>query len=146
MKKSHPMMLVIVVAVALLAYSAVALAAAAPAPAPAAAKPAPAPAAAKPAVAAPAAKPAPPAGVPAVVTGKIETKMEKNKKGNEVKRCLITVSAAKGADGKAIDALKGKVLHVVGKNVAEVEKFAGKDAEITGAIVENKRIRAESVK
>ena len=145
MKKSHRVMLVLALVIGLSAYSAMVFAA-------------PAASDAKPAAAAPAAKPTPhaagkhamPPGVPAVVTGKIETKMVKNKKtGQDMKRFFITVATAKGADGAAMDALKGKSLMVGCKKdmAPEVEKFVGKDAEITGALVAQRNlIRLKSIK
>ena len=141
MLKKQTLMFVVAMAVVVLIYSVSSFAADA-------AKPAAAPAPA------PAAKPAPPApgahgadaGVPCVVTGKIDSKMVKNKKGEEVKRCVIDVAEAKGADGKAIASLKGKSLTAVGPKAVELEKSIGKSAEVTGKVVDEKRIRVESVK
>jgi glucose/arabinose dehydrogenase len=105
-----------------------------------------APAATPTKAAAPAAKKEKPKGVEAVVDGKIETKAAKNKKGKEVTHCLIVVSSAQGADGKAIDALKGKTLRVVGKKVEEVKKHVGKTVKLSGEVFENKRLRVDSIK
>jgi pyruvate/2-oxoglutarate dehydrogenase complex dihydrolipoamide acyltransferase (E2) component len=163
MKKRPSLALVLGVTVVLLAFGLAALAAdtaakpaaktVKPAPTAPAAKTTPAAPAAKPAPTAPAAKPAaaPKAGqlaneVKCVVSGKIETKVTEKRKGKEVKRCLIQVSEAKGADGKAIDALKGKSLRVVGPKVADVEKLVGKNAELTGKVIDGKRIQVETVK
>ena len=141
MKKTRALLLV-GVAMLILGYATVALAADAPAAAPAkeAAKPAAAPAAAKPA--------APPATtVKGEVTGKVEPKMHTDKKtGKETKGCVVAVSEAKGAGGKALDALKGKQLRVTGPKAADVEKLEGKVVTIAGTIINNKKIEAESVK
>jgi len=137
MKNSCSLFLVVAVAFSLVACGSMAFAADTAAKAPAA----------KPAEAAkPAAKAAPPVGVEAVVKGKVECKAAKNKRDQEVKRCTIAVSEAKGADGKPIDALKGKSLRVGGPKAAEAEKFAGKEAEIKGSVILNERIRLESIK
>jgi len=148
MKKSHRLMFIVAVAAGLLACSAMAFAAADPAPAAPAAKPAAAAPAAKPAPAA-AGKAAAQPGVPVVVTGKVESKLVKSKKtGAEVKRFSVTVATAKGADGAAMDALKGTQLTIGCKNrTDEVEKFVGKDAEIAGGLIADKHlIRLKSIK
>jgi len=145
MKNSCSLFLVVAIAFSLVACGSMAFAADTAAKAPAA-KPAATPAA-KPAEAAkPAAKVAPPVGVEAVVKGKVECKSAKNRRDQEVKRCTIAVSEAKGADGKPIDALKGKSLRIAGPKAAEAEKFADKEAEIKGSVVQNERIRLESIK
>jgi hypothetical protein len=118
-----------------------------------------APAPAKPAAAAAPAAPAAPAVVPAhkaelpgikaVVKGKLSSKMMKIRdKDREVFE--IAVTEAKGADGKAMDDLKGKPLRVGSRDKAEeIKKFVGKDAEIAGTLVESPRgkvLRVESIK
>lgn len=70
------------------------------------------------------------------VIGKVEVKD---------KVCSIKVSEAKGDDGKAIDALKGKDLKVVGAKCADVEKLAGKEVTAKGAIKDNTSIDVASV-
>lgn len=84
--------------------------------------------------------------VQAEVTGKIECKMVKNRKGEEKEACLVTVSCAKGVDGKALDNLKGKTLRIIGKKAAEAKKLAGKETVLTGAIADNKRLILETAK
>ena len=147
MKKTH-WVVVLAVIVGLVGYGVAAFAADAPAQPPAA-KPATKPAAQAPAVAKPAAanKAAKPEEqVPCTVTGKIESKTIKNKKGADVEMCRVMVSSAKGADGKPLDALKGKLLRVVGPKLADVQKLAGKEAELTGTAVNGKRIKVDAVK
>jgi len=61
------------------------------------------------------------------------------------KVCSIKVSEAKGDDGKAIDALKGKDLKVIGAKAADVQKLAGKEVLAKGAIKDNKEIDVASV-
>ena len=140
MLKKQSLMFVIAMAVVVLIYSVSSFAADAAKPA----APAPAPAAK---TAAPAHGPhGADAGVPCVVTGKIDSKMMKNKKGEEVKRCVIDVAEAKGADGKPIASLKGKSLIAGGLKAVELEKLVGKSAEVTGKVIGDKRIRVESVK
>jgi hypothetical protein len=92
---------------------------------------------------APAAK-KPAVEVKAVVKGKLAC-TKKMVKGKEVNVCMLTVSEAKGADGKALDALKGKALRVGGKGL-KLAQFDGKDVEISGVVINDKRIRAESIK
>ncbi len=70
------------------------------------------------------------------VTGKVEVKD---------KVVSIKVAEAKGDDGKAIDALKGKDLKVAGAKVADVEKLSGKEVEAKGAIKDNTEIDVTSV-
>lgn len=141
MKKSHRLMIAVAVAIGLVACSAMAFAAADAAPA--------APAA-KPAAAAKAGKPAAQPGVPVTVTGKLESKMVKNKKtGADVKRFILTVATAKGADGAAMDALKGTKLNVGCKKdrIPELDKFVGKDVEIAGGLVADKHLlKLKSIK
>ncbi|HPO12910.1 MAG TPA: hypothetical protein PLI09_05660 [Candidatus Hydrogenedentes bacterium] len=80
------------------------------------------------------------------VTGKIETKVVKNKKGEEKEACFIVVSSAKSADGKALDNLKGKKLRIATKQTADVKKLAGKEAVVMGTIINNRALKMESVK
>lgn len=139
MKTQFALMLVVAVAVAL---AGVAYAADTATPAPAA-----------PATAAPAAPAAKPAheGVEATVKGTVAGKTV-TRKGKEVKMYEVTVAEAKGADGKAIDGLKGQVLRLGPKDkAAEIAAFDGKTAEITGKIVEGKKpgtkmMRVETIK
>ena len=72
----------------------------------------------------------------ATVMGKIEVKTEKlaNK---EVKVAYITVSEAKGMDGKAMPALNRKTLKVMGAKAMDAEKLAGKEVTLTGTIKGN---------
>lgn len=67
----------------------------------------------------------------ATVVGKVEVKTV-----GAVKTCTIAVASATGADGKAIDALKGKALKVVGAKCADVEKLVGKNVEAKGTLKE----------
>ena len=69
----------------------------------------------------------------ATVMGKIEVKTEKvaNK---ELKVAYITVAEAKGLDGKAMPALHGKTLKVMGTKAMDAEKLAGKEVTVTGMI------------
>lgn len=80
------------------------------------------------------------------VTGKIETKVVKNKKGDDKEVCFIVVSSAKSADGKALDNLKGKKLRIATKQTADVKKLVGKEAVLTGMIINNRVLKMESVK
>ncbi len=150
MKKLFALVMVVALAVAL---SGLAFAADTPAPAPgkapaAAPAPAPAPAPAKPA--APDAKAAP-AGVKATIKGKVASKTV-NRKGQDVKVYEVAVAEAAGADGKSIDSLKGQTLRLGPKDkAAEFEKFDGKTAAITGAVVEGRKagvkmLRVETIK
>jgi hypothetical protein len=132
------MILAIVIAAAL-AVSSVAFAADNPAPAPN-----------KPIAASPA--PKAPEGVKAVVKGKVASKTV-NRRGQDVKIFEITVAEAKGADGKAMDTLKGQALRLGPRDkAAEFGKFEGKNAEVTGTIGEGRRpgsgkvLRVESIK
>ena len=104
--------------------------------------------AAKPAAAAKSAKaPAPKKEVKAEITGKITTKKVTNKKtGKEVEAAFITVASAKGADGKALDNLKGKELRIQGHKGLDLKSHIGKDATITGTVVNDHRVVVESVK
>ena len=92
-----------------------------------------------------------PEGVKATVKGKVSSKTV-NRKGKDVKMFEITVTEAKGADGKAMDDLKGKALRLGPHDkAAEFEKFDGKDAEATGSVAEGRRagtkiLRVESIK
>jgi len=139
MKKRPSLLLVLGVTVVLLAFGMVALAADTAAKPPAKAV--------KTAPTAPAAKAGKAANeVKCVVSGKVESTMVKNKRDKEVKVCRIQVSEAKGADGKAMDALKGVSLKVTGPKLADVQKLVGKNAELTGVVIDGKRIRVESVK
>lgn len=137
--------LIAVLIVLAFALSGVALAAENAAPAPN--KPAAAPA--SPAEKAPAAKA--PEAVKATVKGKVAAKTV-NRKGKDVKMFEITVAEAKGTDGKVMDALKGKVLHMGPRDkAAEFSKFDGKEVEVTGSIAEGRRagtkiLRVESIK
>jgi len=72
----------------------------------------------------------------ATVMGKIEVKTEKMA-NKEVKVAYITVSEAKGMDGKAMSNLVGKTLKVVGAKAMDAEKLAGKEATLTGTIKGN---------
>ncbi len=146
MKKTFVLILVAVLAVAL---SGVAFAADTPA------KPAAAPAAsAAPATpAAPAAKPAAkePQGIKATVKGTVSSKTI-TRKGKDVKIYVVTVTEAKAADGKALDDLKGKPLHLGPKTKAEeFAKFDGKPAELAGTLIQGKKpgakmLRVETIK
>lgn len=119
---------------------------AAPAAAPAAAKPA-EPAAPKPGDKPAAKKPAAPKSeVKATLTGKIETKQVKNKKGKMGNAYFIKIATAKNAEGKDIAALAGKTLRAVGKKGAVVKDFAGKDVTITGMVVNNRRVNVDTIK
>jgi hypothetical protein len=139
MKTKIALMMVLALAVAL---SGTAYAADTAAPAPAA-----------PATAAPAAPAAKPAheGVEATVKGTVAGKTV-TRKGKEIKMYEVTVAEAKGADGKAIDGLKGQALRLGPKEKAEeIAKFDGKTAEISGKIVEGKKagtkmLRVETIK
>ena len=135
----HTIILAMVFAVALAVSAAVAFAADNPAPAPN-----------KPAAASPA--PKAPEGVKAVVKGKVASKTV-NRQGQDIKIFEITVAEAKGADGKAMDNLKGQALRLGPRDkAAEFEKFDGKNAEVTGTIGEGRRpgsgkvLRVESIK
>jgi len=142
MKTRFVLVLIAVLAVAL---SGVAFAADTAAPAPA--KPAAAPAAA------PAAPPAHkvPEGVKVTVKGTVSSKTI-TRKGQDVKVYMVAVTEAKGADGKAMDELKGKSVHLGPKQKAEeFAKFDGKTAEIAGALIEGKKsnaklLRVETIK
>jgi hypothetical protein len=117
-----------------------------------------APAAAAPAAPAAPAKPAEPAKpaakkpaapkteVKAEVTGKLEVKKFKNKKGVEMDGLVLTVATAKAADGKALDNLKGKTLRVAGKKGGNTKSFAGKDVTINGTIFNNRRLSVDTIK
>ncbi len=152
MKTRLALMMVLALAVTLSGMAVAAeKAATAPATAPVAA-PATAPAttpAAKPATAAPAAKA--PEGVKATVKGTVSGKTV-DRKGKEIKVYEVNVASATGADGKAIDNLKGQVLHLGPKDkIAEIAAFDGKSAEITGKVVEGKKagtkvLRVETIK
>ncbi len=90
-----------------------------------------------------------PAGVKAEVTGKTETKTEKVKdkagKEKEVKVATITVTEAKGADGKAIADLAGKTLTAKGgKGLAELEALSGKEVVAKGTVIGGKTIVVDS--
>ena len=85
-------------------------------------------------------------GVKAEVTGKLVAKKFKNKQGEEKDGYAVTVASAKAADGKALDTLKGKELRVGAKNVPNVATFVGKDVTISGTVINDKVIRADSIK
>jgi hypothetical protein len=143
MNKTHSVLLVLAMTVLLVGYGAWVYAADAAGTPPAKeTKSAAGAAAAKPG--APAAKPV--EEIKGEVKGTIECKTIKNKKGQEKQVCAVKVAEAKGADGKALDALKGKPLGVGGPKLAEVKKLAGKEVLVTGVIINGKRIRVESVK
>lgn len=72
----------------------------------------------------------------ATVMGKIEVKTEKMA-NKEVKVAYITVSEAKGMDGKAMPSLNGKTLKLTGAKAMPAEKLAGKEATVTGTIKGN---------
>ncbi len=81
------------------------------------------------------------------VTGKLESKMVTDKKtGKEVKRFHVTVATAKDADGKPMDALKGKTLGVGGKKGLKLAGYVGKKVTIAGTLVNNKRLVPDSIK
>jgi hypothetical protein len=87
-----------------------------------------------------------PAGIKAVVKGKISSK-----EGRRGKMYEIAVTEAKSADGKAMDELKGQSLRLGAREKAdEVAKFDGKSAEVTGSLMEGRRggkmLRVESIK
>ena len=134
MKKVSSLLLILCVTAIVVAYGTMVLAADAPA------KPA---EPAKPAAAAKAAT-----EVKADVTGKLDAKMGKDRKtGKEVKHYSLTVSEAKAADGKALDALKGKLLHVMGRDkAAELDKLVGKSVVISGVIINDTRLKVNSMK
>ena len=143
MKIRFVLMMAVALAVAL---SGVAFAADTPAAAPskpAAAAPAPAPAT-------PPAKAAP-EGVKATVKGAVSSKTV-TRRGQDIKMYEVAVAEAKGADGKAMDSLKGQTLRLGPKEKAEeIAKFDGKTAEITGTIVEGRRagtkmLRVDTIK
>jgi len=136
MKKTQSLMFVLAVALTLLAFGTVALAADTAANPPA-----------KPAVhkKEAAAKKAP-EGPKCVVKGKVEAKIEKNKKGKEIQVYSITVAEAKDAEGKALDALKGKVLHIGGMSPKALKELVGKDTELKGVVVNNRRLVVEQSK
>lgn len=114
--------------------------------APAAAPSAPAAAPAAP-EAKPAAKPAKPkTEVKAEIAGKLATKKVKNKQGKEVDALIITVTSAKSADGKALDAMKGKTLRVAGKKELNLKSYVGKDVTVNGTVVNGRRLNVASIK
>ena len=80
------------------------------------------------------------------VKGKLESKTITNKKGKEMKIFELTVSEAKDAEGKAMDALKGKKLHVAGKKGTKLSDYNGKDVTIAGTLINNKRLAVETIK
>lgn len=80
------------------------------------------------------------------VKGKLESKTITNKKGKEMKIFELTVSEAKDAEGKAMDALKGKKLHVAGKKGTKLTDYNGKDVTIAGTLINNKRLAVETIK
>lgn len=143
MKTRFVMMMIVALAVTLsgMAFAADAAAPTKPVAAPAAA------AAATPAAPAPKA----PEGVKATVKGAVASKTV-NRKGQDIKIYEVTVASATGADGKAIDGLKGQVLRLGPKDkAAEIAKFDGKTAEITGTVVEGRKagtkmLRVETIK
>jgi hypothetical protein len=143
MKTRFVLMMIVAVAVALSGVAFAAdTAAAAPSKPAASAAPAAAPAA-------PAAKA--PEGVKATVKGAVASKTV-NRKGKDIKMYEVTVASAMGADGKSIDNLKGKALHLGPKpKIEEIAKFDGKTAEISGMLVEGKKagvkmLRVETIK
>ncbi len=144
MKTRFVLMMAVVMAVAL---SGAAFAADTAAAAPS--KPVAAPAATPATPAAPAAKA--PEGVKATVKGAVAGKTV-TRKGKDIKMYEVTVASATGADGKALDNLKGAVLHLGPKpKMEEIAKFDGKTAEITGLVVEGKKagtkmLRVETIK
>ncbi|HPC14850.1 MAG TPA: hypothetical protein P5318_01180 [Candidatus Hydrogenedentes bacterium] len=103
---------------------------------------------AKAAKAAPADKSAKPkVEVKCEVKGKLDSKMVTNKKtGKEAKVFQLTVAEAKNADGKALEALKGKTLGVAGKKGLKLGDYAGKDVTIAGTLVNNKRLVPDTIK
>lgn len=108
----------------------------------------------KAAPAADAAKAKPKTEVKCEVTGKLEVKTGKNKKGEELKNkkgepikvLTLTVAKAAGEDGKALDNLTGKKLRVAGKKGLDLASQAGKEVTIKGTLVNGKRLAADSVK
>jgi hypothetical protein len=107
----------------------------------------PAPVAEKAAPAKPAAAAKPKIEVKCVVSGKLESKMVPNKKtGKEDKGFFVTVATAKGADGKPLDALKGKTFRVGGKKDVKLADFVCKEVTIDGTLINNKRIVPDSIK
>lgn len=95
-----------------------------------------------------AAKPAKPkVEVKCEVTGKFECKKAINKKnGKEVNRFSVTIATAKDAEGKALDALKGKTVGVGGKKGLALKGFVGKDVTIAGTLVNNKHLVPDTIK
>ena len=140
MKTRFTLMMAVVLAVALSGAAFAADAAAPGKPAAGAAAAAATPAA----PAAPAAKA--PQGVKATVKGTVASKTI-TRKGQDVKVYNVTVTEAKGEDGKALDNLKGAVLHLGPKPmIEEIAKFDGKTAEITGVVVEGKNAKAKMMR
>ncbi len=84
--------------------------------------------------------------VKCVVTGKLTEKTVTNKQGKERKTLEIIVATAKTADGKAVDELSGKTLRVAPKKGLKVSDFVGKDVTISGTVLNNKRLQADSIK
>ncbi len=90
-------------------------------------------------------------GVKATVKGAVSSKTV-TRKGQDMKVYEVTVTSATGADGKAIDSLKGQALHLGPKpKMEEIAKFDGKTAEITGTVVEGRKpgtkmLRVETIK
>ena len=80
------------------------------------------------------------------VSGKLDTKTVTNKRGREVKAFQLAVSQAKDADGKSLDGLKGKTLRVVPNKGVDIAVHVGKEVTVTGTLINNKRLVAESIK
>ena len=143
MKIRFALMMIVALAVTLsgMAFAADAVAPTKPVAAPAAAAPA------TPAAPAPKA----PEGIKATVKGAVSSKTI-NRKGQDIKIYEVTVASATGADGKALDSLKGQVLRLGPKDkVAEIAKFDGKTAEIAGTVVEGRKagtkmLRVDTIK
>jgi len=81
------------------------------------------------------------------VSGKLAEKAVQNKKtGKEMKVFDLTVSQAKHADGKPMDALKGKTVRVTQKKELKLADYAGKDVTINGTLVNNRRLIVDTIK
>lgn len=78
--------------------------------------------------------------------GTLSSKTGKNKKGKEVQVYSLKVSSAKGADGKAMDTLTGKTVHVGAKKGTDLSGFVGKEVTIAGKLINDKRLVVETIK
>ena len=82
------------------------------------------------------------------ITGKVTAAQSKNKRGEEITVAAILVSEAKTADGKPIEALKGKTVLTNRRDGYELLKFEGKEVTVLGSLdpSANNVFRLESVR